>query len=146
MCLQTTQKEPKVARKSISCFKVVKTYRKDEKLYTPFRDYQIFLGRTFESDLGTPVPMPPDEFYVEVGIHTFKHLKDALRVRDLLEIGSIWAHYRIVKARIPWGSSYYEGDFEAEGESYASNKVYYDKEIKSLWIYRRLYRMFPFLK
>jgi hypothetical protein len=81
-------------------------------LVTPYRNYPVVIGETYQSDL-VVVDDRGIGNEVEVGLHSFKHESDCKKF-DLV----------LVKCIIPKGSEYYEGFFK-DYESYASNQLKY---------------------
>lgn len=152
MCLFIKNKnlKPKVARKDIVCYKIVKTnslyrLRDDERgkyrFITPFQGAYVELGMTVEAKGGNAQPNPiywwtprriKDKGYnkfVNKGlIHSFKTLEGAKKSFTFPDYAFTLTEDRcyIVKCIIPKGTKYYEGIFEDTMLScYASEKLTY---------------------
>ena len=83
----------------------------DLKIVTPYRDFPIEIGKTYDSEL-----IKKDE-YVHESLHSYKNLDDAKN--DYTGI--------YVECIIPKGSKYYEGIFDINDDAYASDKLTYVK-------------------
>lgn len=130
MCLYLENNEvnAKIAEKDIKCYKVIK--RLDDGSYeTPYRNYPIEIGETYESRLIL------DEGYnfpkIEIGLHSFKSLKfckkNIATLKFLIPFNE--NEYFIAECIIPKGGEYYEGKFNVFPNCYASNKIKYVKII-----------------
>lgn len=85
----------------------------DLKIATPYRNFPIEIGKTYESEL-----IKKDKYICE-GLHSFKNLNDAAK-----SYVKIYA-----ECIIPKGSKYYEGKF-VDDDAYASDKLTYVKIIE----------------
>ncbi len=137
MCLYLTKqnKEPKVAEKSIECYKLV-LKRPYNRFVTPFMYCEIDLGEVIKAYPRVPMVRKSErtsehsryKFFVGAGvIHTFKTIEGAKKAARMLFFSSDIA---IVKCTIPTGSLYFEGAFDDTGiQCYASTSVRYWKKI-----------------
>ena len=120
MCLFTTQKEPNIAEKDITCYKVL-----TKDLVSPCYNQQYVLGEKIKSVL--------DYFrnIVTKGLHTFARLEHACNEARY----TIWQNKRtpelsdkapiVVKCIIPQGSLYYSSHHYSSPSAveYASNQL-----------------------
>lgn len=106
MCLaNVTNKKPVIAKKDISCFKVLRII--DYNIYqTPYQNELVTLGETYSSVLAKPDR--DNEIYI--GLHSFLTLK-----QTKVELKS-WSKstYIIVKCVVPIGANYYRGTYLEE--------------------------------
>lgn len=123
MCLQVKRNaERKVAKKDITCYKVLLT-KPDGSLRTPYRDVYAEIGETYTSRLQTPTI----DNEISVGLHSFVTLKAAKRELIDWEENTV----TVVKCIIPKDAEYYRGGFNSEDDAYASNELKY-VEIKKV--------------
>ena len=85
----------------------------DLKIQTPYRDFIVEIGKTYDSILVKNLE------YVHQGLHSYKNPIDTKR----------YDYGIYVECIIPKGSEYYEGTF-CDKDSYASNKLTYVKIIE----------------
>jgi hypothetical protein len=102
-----------IAKKDIKCYKFMMII--DGKHLTPYRQVPLQL----ESELQQP------EFigsfaYIDIGIHSYKHLKDAKRIAKKYNNKSE-PHY-VIECIIPKDAEYYEGQTMCK-EGYVSNRI-----------------------
>ena len=130
-----------------------------EKLRVAIKDKMVYkiIVEDYETNLKTPYQQVPIKVpslakslleeekngFVQVGLHSFKYLRDTkvvaiyLKEYTALRLRSIIKHYHIVRCIIPKGSNYYYGRTKMEVnpsvgfESFASNKLKYLKIIKT---------------
>lgn len=144
MCLYVKDYNPKVAKKDIVCYKLLREnieYPSETKrYYTPFQDLKIILGQEVKAKGGLQkgtrkiFEWSSNREYRKLiysgVIHTFKTFKD---VEDfMLKFASQYdaKNAVVVRCVIPKGTEYYEGIFESTGlKSYASKKLIYGGRI-----------------
>ena len=116
MCLDINKKaEKKLAKSDITCYKIL--LKKDGKLVTYFREVEVELGKTYESELFV------NDYNTRVydGLHSFKYFLGAVFVLIFMIHTS---KTKLVKCVIPKGSFYYEGWFSSV-KSFASDRIKY---------------------
>lgn len=109
MCLRLVKgnNQQKIASEDIVVYKVL--HYDGTNFLTFFQFKPVEIGRTYESTFSF-------NYFggVEMGLHSFSNLQDALNGQERL----------VCRCIIPKGSAYYEGWF-ANMESYASNRLTY---------------------
>jgi hypothetical protein len=133
MCLYIKKgQRAKTVKEDIECYKIVWLENGNYESY--YRHARIELGKTYTSKI---------ERYgesIEVALHSLASLKDAFKFVNerIYQPKSV----KIVKCTIPQGSKYFQGYFDGEDDSYASDTITYTKEIikynKSI-LYNELY-------
>jgi hypothetical protein len=128
MCLHLNGKQnsPKVATKDITCYKFLKRRLNIHEYYytTYYQLSPVEIGNTYESKIIVEKSVI-GEHIINIALHSFKYLSN-LR-KTIRRYGYYTDKIVIVKCIIPKGSTYYLGDFEGEGLSYASDKLTYVK-------------------
>lgn len=119
MCLSTKQNKPTVARKDITCYKIL---RKDMTSY--FHHYKWELGKLYETKM--------DMYYVStinLGFHSYKSLDNVKTEYCLCSQSCV-----IVECTIPKGAKVYQGTHQMV-DGYTSNQLIVNKlvEIESLF-------------
>lgn len=126
MCLYLNEKHsPKVATKDITCYKFLKRNlnRNLEYYYsTYYQNSPVAIGNTYESKIIVETRVIGGHL-INIALHSYKYLS-SLR-KTIKKYGYVYDRIAIVKCIIPKGSTYYLGDFEGEGLSYASDKLTY---------------------
>jgi len=116
MCLLNPSKQ-KIAKKDITCYTIV--HKIDNSYLSPYYHVGIKLGVTMTSDLLHGLD-PPDlnlPLVIQIGLHSFNHLKNAKDMNDIL-----WnSELVVLKNIIPKGAKYYSGTFNGYAAR-ASNK------------------------
>ena len=104
---------------------MLKSYR--DNLSTFFQNCQIKIGETYTSRL-------IKSYHVEIGLHSFKHLKD-IRIyldRSYPDRKCGYSEIKVARCIIPAGSKYWKGEFKDSGESYASSCIKYIELIDNI--------------
>lgn len=111
MCLYTKQKEVKIAKKDITCYKVINPDM--TSLY--FTEFNWVLGKLYETEIECCSKWDFNE--VSKSFHSYKTLQDLMHgyFKSL-------SPCMMVKCTIPKGSEYYLGK-QDEMDGYASNKI-----------------------
>jgi len=135
MCLITTYKTPKIAKRDIVCYKVCRDTKADDILLTPYQFAEMMLGEINidTKDVFITPSHKSGHFNITSGVfHSFKKLKDAKT-----ELSDWEKHYEtsccIVRCIIPKGSEYFEGIFTQclnDYESYGSKQIKLIEKIK----------------
>ena len=96
--------EPKIAKKDIVCYKVFKLFS-EGRIESPYQGVDYELKKKKKSML--VCYMNPVTQSVNIGIHSFIHLDDAI------DESNDWSTHRmvVVKCIIPKGAKYYTGKF-----------------------------------
>lgn len=126
MCLYTNQTKPLIAKKDITCYKVVYyPYEADKQFRSEFRFFEYRIGHTYRLRTGVKQWLPNDAGYLYSGFHSFTTLKHALEYGGK---GMV-----LLKCVIPKGARYYVGGFthgmhdalHTDGDStqYCSNQI-----------------------
>lgn len=125
MCLYTSQKKSLIAKKDITCYKVVHWDEVLKQFRSEIRLFKYKIGHTYRLRKGLRQWVPNDFGYVYSGFHSFTTLKNAL------EYGG--KHMVLLKCVIPKGARYYAGGFvqgyyDAQytggfGTQYCSNQI-----------------------
>lgn len=104
MCLYTTQLKPKVAKKDIYVFKVLRKAR--IHFYSPCRDSLYLLGHMKKSALGSPLLYYGNDYRILEGLYAYTRFNTAL--------GLTYCHNNryVFIAKIPKGSLYYKGYYD----------------------------------
>lgn len=121
MCLSNI-KGPFVARKDIVCYKRFKI-NDDGILYSPFQNAR-WPKEGMEGPIIAQQSCFSDKLIVEVGLHAYIELKDALD-----SIQNNYQTYR--KMIIPKGSIYYRGQFDGPTKSIAASKMVFSRYHKT---------------
>lgn len=103
MCLYTSQTKSLIAKKDITCYKVVYPYEADRQFRSEFRFFEYKIGRTYRLRMGVRQWLPNDGGYLYSGFHSFTTLKNALEHGDKYMV--------LLKCVIPKGARYYTGEF-----------------------------------
>ena len=121
MCLKIkSQSRKQIASKDITVYKHLIPYNITKGIYTTsYQSSIVEIGKTYHSDL---VRITSTE--VSIGLHSFQSEEVACKR------ATYWDE-TLVECIIPKGSSYYIGDFEGLGVSYASDTLTYIKILKS---------------
>lgn len=135
MCLTIDKnQERSIAETDITVYKVVHNddYSIPNKgcYQTLYRDADVMLGCTYKSELIKEYSLDdhmPTNAVVNIGIHSFGSLLDAMR-----DGRSVTNKYYIIRCTIPKGSMYYKGSF-FEATSYASDTLQYDELLLSAY-------------
>lgn len=133
MCLFVKEiEDAKIATTNIPIYKVAIKSSIDVNLYfSYFMKSEIKLNTPYQSGLDYPeVLFCYDSKVVEVGLHSFKNLEDALffaKHKTAFDV-NINTRLVILGGYIPKGSKYYLGSFN-EWESFASDQIIYDEVI-----------------
>lgn len=119
MCLKINGNvNPKTARKDITCYKVVICV--GDRLLTPFKGVDVKRKVRYVSTL--------DRVYhneIEKGLHSCKYWIGAYRLKRMF---NEYRKVKIIRCKIPKGSTYYEGKFDTlngDIKSYASDTIIY---------------------
>ena len=127
--------DAQTATTNIPIYKVAIKSSIDENLYfSYFMKSEIKLNTPYQSGLDYPeVLFCYGSKVVEVGLHSFKNLEDALffakhKTAFDVNIKNINTRLVILGGYIPKGSKYYLGSFN-EWESFASDQIIYDEVI-----------------
>lgn len=114
MCLYTTQPKSLIAKKDITCYKVVHPHIK--AFLSEYRFFEYKIGRTYRLYTGVKQWAPDNYGYMYSGFHSFTTLKNALEYGGKRMV--------LLKCVIPKGSRYYVGDFgNGSCTQYCSNRI-----------------------
>lgn len=133
MCLYTTQKEPKIAKKDITCYKILEICnpeweaesghkRKSKKtalrsVYYP--NFKWSIDKRYRSRLVIEPRHLTNNYSVTKAFHSYETLESAKSYYETMSLNSC----AIVRCIIPKGAKYYEG-MQTGGEyGYASNQM-----------------------
>lgn len=122
MCLEIKlNQEILIAEDDIVCYKAVEENDDDMSYRTYFKNMLVKLGNTYYSEINTMKNI----IIIEKALHSFT--SHGLAEKFLIRRGR--CNTVIVKCIIPKGAKYYEGRFEINNDSYASDTLTYTKEI-----------------
>ena len=115
MCLYTTQSKSLIAKKDITCYKVVHLHENETLFRSEFRFFEYKIGRTYRLRIGVK-QWVPNNCYLHSGFHSFATLKNALEYGGKCMV--------LLKCVIPKGARYYVGDFrQGYRTQYCSNRI-----------------------
>lgn len=127
MCLQTTQKDPLIAKRDIICYKLVEKSIETDKYRSFYLYSPVELNTYYYSKLINEYAC---SYYnkINFGLHSFTSKKQAIKYAKR---ASLFPNNmgEIIKCIIPAGSEYYKGKTDNNFSSYASNAIYYTNEI-----------------
>lgn len=125
MCLYTSQKKSLIAKKDITCYKVVYLHEYEALFRSEFRFFEYRIGHTYRLRMGVRQWVPNDAGYLYSGFHSFTTLKNALEYGGKCMV--------LLKCVIPKGARYYVGGFVqgfrddqytgGVGTQYCSNQI-----------------------
>ena len=125
MCLNLSEKyKLQIAKRDIVTYKVVKIT--NERYFTPYLSYRVELGGLYSSSLKTVMNFFGRDVCT-IGIHSFRTLRDAKKLRKMEEVNS-GTRMGIVRCVIPKNGCYYTGHF-AGLDGYASDTIKYGDTI-----------------
>ena len=110
----------KTAKKPIKVYKLAGKHESaspdgEVGYVTPFQHYTYFIGDTHTSDLKVSFW---DSARVEVGIHSLKKLKNAVKIAHALHESSI--PVALLECEIPVGAEYYDGGWRFQDSTFDS--------------------------
>lgn len=125
MCLYTSQTKSLIAKKDITCYKVVYLHEASKEFRSEFQFFEYKIGRTYRLRTGVKQWTPNDAGYVYSGFHSFTTLKNVLEYGGKCMV--------LLKCVIPKGARYYVGGFahgmhdalhtDGDGTQYCSNRI-----------------------
>lgn len=134
MCLNICKNDAQVAADDIICYKFLRIRRSDEKLVSPFQEFEYELDKEYETKMTVELSgdIEGDIEYeyitdywreVEEGFHTLCSEKTTVYFAER-RTGTFRGHHRyvVVECVIPKGASYYEGTWRGSA-GYASDKL-----------------------
>lgn len=109
MCLCTYQIAPSIARKDITCYKIVNPANMDGVFRSMFQEFKYSLGVKYVEKKFTGIVR---SHVVHEGFHSYRTISVAQRYAS--------APYVLIKCVIPKGSGYYES---CSGDQYCSDTL-----------------------
>lgn len=138
MCLNSKDKECKVAKETITCYKVVMkvVLNKTPALMSTIYDFPYKIGESYEIKEGEYFPLKGHPFTnfgargkekkysttLNHGFHSYKRLKDAKENCDYDPCCSDWRNFLgevVLKCEIPAGANYWTGNTRWYDDKYA---------------------------
>lgn len=116
MCLYTTQTKSLIAKKDITCYKVVHLHENETLFRSEFRFFEYKIGRVYSLCTSVKQWVPNQYGNMYSGFHSFTTLRNALTYGG--------KHMALLKCVIPKGARYYVGDFgNGSCTQYCSNRI-----------------------
>jgi hypothetical protein len=142
MCLNSKEKECKVAKEAITCYKVVMKVERDNMpaLVSTIYDFLYKIGESYEIGKGESFPLKghhytakgrKNEYFTKLnhGFHSYKRLKDAKGNCNYDPRPLDWRNFLgevILKCEIPAGARYWTGNtrwYDDEYAEYCSDQI-----------------------
>lgn len=135
MCLYSLKKTPLVAKKDITCYKVLSYVDEDGHYISPMYYFHWFTGNPNPEVIYHISQFEHHDvrcwffgkFKIGTGFfHTYQYLEEAKKLKHIIGL----KNYCIVKCIIPKGTEYYVGYDDSQKDCYASKQLKIVKIIK----------------